>query len=66
MSDYWERLKIHPGVPLASLFTGLGVWLAVTDGIWLAIPAMSIWWVPVLITARTQPLPEPPEELEGE
>ena len=50
---YWLRLKHHPVWPPALVLTMLG---AFTGGVAGAI-ALSIFWIPVLITARTQPVP---------
>jgi hypothetical protein len=54
MSDYFKRLQIHPGVPIASMLT---VMMGLMGG-WGGALASLMFWVPVLITARTQPLPK--------
>lgn len=64
MSDYWKRLGNHPGVPMAALLSVLGpiFGLMRPDGDWRVGLIMMIFWVPVLITARTQPLPKEERE----
>ena len=59
MSDYFKRLSNHPGVPMAALLTVAGPMVALMrpDGDWRVGLIMTVFWVPVLITARTQPLP---------
>jgi hypothetical protein len=58
---YFKRLAIHPGVPVASAFTAFGFLYGLADGGFAqgAITCLlaSVIWVPVLITARNQPLP---------
>ena len=63
MSNYWKRLQNHPGVPIAALLSIAGpiAGLLREDGDWRVGLIMLIFWVPVLITARTQPLPAPPD-----
>lgn len=56
--NYWKKLKNHPGVLPAALMSMFGVLVAVEKGILPALPVIIVWWIPVLITARTQPLPE--------
>jgi len=51
---YWKRLRHHPGVPIASVFTVAGALAGGVQGTLIA----SLIWIPVLITARTQPVPE--------
>lgn len=62
MSDYFKRLSIHPGVPIASLMTLAGAIAGAdggTKGVLCGAAALgTICWLPVLITARTQPLPK--------
>jgi hypothetical protein len=60
MSDYLNRLKAHPGVPIASLVSVAGPVVALLrhDGVWQIGLFMLVFWIPVFITARTQPLPE--------
>lgn len=56
MSDYFQRLKRHPGAPMAAALTMAGVVLAATsEHDWRVMLVSSVWWIPVLITARTQP-----------
>lgn len=63
MKTYLKRLRIHPGVPVASMLTlifmlaGLGNknWLA---GVIAGAVVSILMWCVVLWTARTQPLPE--------
>lgn len=64
MSDYWKRLKVHPGVPIATVLSLAGpiVGLMREDGSWWVGLIMLVFWIPVLITARTQPLPEEPPQ----
>jgi uncharacterized membrane protein len=49
---YWQRLKGHPGVPVAAFMT-IGGALA---GGWFGLVVGALTWVPVLITARDQPV----------
>lgn len=59
MSDYLKRLSNHPGVPMAALlsFAGPVVALMRPDGEWRVGLITLVFWLPVLITARSQPLP---------
>lgn len=63
MSNYWKRLKKHPGVPLASFLTLTGAFMGTQNesmslfygALWGAL-IMGVWcWPIVLWTARTQP-----------
>jgi len=56
--SYWKRLQNHPGVPIATLLTAAGVLAGLSrpDGNWAIGLVMAVWWVPVLSTARTQPV----------
>ena len=58
-AGYWKRLKHHPGVPIATIlsFAGPAVALTRPDGNWMVGLVMLLTWVPVLVTARTQPIP---------
>lgn len=59
LKTYWRRLQNHPGVPAAasiSLF-GLLAGFCREDGLWWIGLFASVFWVPVLITAITRPLP---------
>jgi hypothetical protein len=60
MTDYLRRLEAHPGVPVASLLTVMATLVTFgTDTPWYGGTAIRLTaWIPVLITARTQPLPE--------
>ena len=55
---YLDRLKRHPGVPIATACSALG-FVAGAHGIhWLRLgligaAIMSVFWIPVLITARS-------------
>lgn len=49
---YWQRLKGHPGVPIASIATLFGV---VERG-WFGLAVSALVWLPVLVTARDQPV----------
>ena len=65
MSDYLKRLSIHPGLPIAGVFTLAGFVVGLEHGLrgaLLTALIASVVWVPVLITARTQPLSTPPEK----
>lgn len=59
MSDYLKRLSNHPGVPMAALLSVAGPLLALMrpDGEWRVGLITLVFWLPVLITARSQPLP---------
>jgi hypothetical protein len=58
MRTYFRRLQNHPGVPIATMFSLFGVVAALIQGMdWYMGLPMSIFWIPVLLTARTQPLP---------
>lgn len=56
MSAYWKRLKRHPGVPIASFFSVTGAIPGLRSGSWqhvaVGVAIMSVFWIPVLITAR--------------
>jgi len=62
---YIDRLKAHPGVPTAAFMTvaggmagGLNESMPVLVGIAVGSVVTSVvCWIPVLITARTQPVP---------
>ena len=63
MKTYLKRLKHHPGVPIASAFSATGFLMGfiergLASGILTGVLASLIVWTPVLITARTQPIPE--------
>lgn len=55
---YWQRLKRHPGVPIAFACQGMGfvAGLRRVDGdlttALIGMAIMSVFWIPVLITAR--------------
>ena len=51
-ATYWRRLKGHPGVPIAIVVTIFG---ALERG-WFGLVIGAVVWVPVLITARDQPI----------
>jgi len=53
---YWDQLKVHPGVSSASLLTFFGIITSLEKGMWQPAAVMSVFWIPVLITARTQPV----------
>ena len=59
MSDYWKKLKNHPGVPLAAampLFGGVAGLQNDDMGFFMgALVAGIVVWIPVLLTARSQP-----------
>jgi len=59
MSNYLRRLSIHPGVPMATAMSiaGLIAGLQRPDGNWAVGLIMLVVWIPVLITAASQPLP---------
>ena len=60
MSDYMKRLKHHPGVPVAffiSFFMFLSGLPFMARALTMLLVSI-IFWIPVLITARTQPLPK--------
>lgn len=64
MSDYTKRLKNHPGVPVASVmsvFMFLGGLPFIERALTMLLVSI-IFWIPVLITARTQPLPKDEEQ----
>lgn len=48
---YWQKLKRHPGLPIAAAFIVMG---AIAGG-WGGALIMSAYSIPILITARTQP-----------
>lgn len=54
MSDYWKRLKNHPGWPSAMFMSlaGLVAGLSREDGNWWVGLITLVFWVPVLLTAR--------------
>lgn len=57
MRDYLRRLSIHPGVPTASVMGALFIVAGLPDA-WVAgLMVALLCWVPVLITALSQPLP---------
>jgi hypothetical protein len=60
MTDYLRRLEAHPGVPVAMMLTVMATLVTFgTDTPWCCGTAIGLTaWIPVLITARTQPLPE--------
>lgn len=68
MSDYWKRLKNHQGFPVAIFLslTGLLMGLSRQDGNWWLGLSMSAFWIPVLLTARTEPLPREGRMNKGE
>ena len=62
---YWQRLKAHPGTGYATMSTLLGALAgaqrqdaSLTTIITGASVMGIICWVPVLLTARTQPVHE--------
>ena len=62
---YWQRLRAHPGTGYATMFTLLGALsgaqrhdASLTTTIVGAAVMGIICWVPVLLTARTQPVHE--------
>jgi len=62
MSDYGKRLAVHPGVLPAAGMTLMGAMIgarnSVKAGFYGAALMGLLCWTPVLITARTQPLPD--------
>lgn len=63
MGDYMKRLSIHPGMPIATAMTVVGAIAGAQEGGTTGALAGAaafglVCWVPVLITARTQPLPK--------
>lgn len=58
MRIYFKRLQNHPGVPIAAALSVIGPAVALSrpDGDWRIGLVMLIVWVPVLITAVTQPI----------
>jgi hypothetical protein len=60
MSQYFKRLQNHPGVPIASFLTAAFSFTAWDSGahILLGFICSLLFWLPVLITARTQPIPK--------
>ena len=69
MSDYWRRLKAHPGLGFATLLTLAGGIAGLQSDIGFiggALVMGVVVWTPVLITARTQPLPDPVQEMSDE
>lgn len=65
MTTYWKRLKNHPGVPVATIFTIIGTGAGIgnesmgmlSGSAFGAGMCALISWPIVLWTARTQPLP---------
>lgn len=57
MSDYLRRLRAHPGVMIATVFSVSCAVVLHRDGWLVVFVASALVWAPVLITARTQPLP---------
>jgi hypothetical protein len=57
---YWKRLSHHPGISFAVAMTALGLMagFARPDGNWAFGLVGLLVWIPLLITARTQPVPE--------
>jgi len=59
MSDYLRKLKSHPGVPIATAFTVFGGVAGLQNdhmGFFMgALVSGIVVWIPVLITARSQP-----------
>ena len=59
MSDYLKKLRAHPGVPIATAFTVFGGVAGLQNdhmGFFLgALVAGFVVWIPVLLTARSQP-----------
>lgn len=59
---YWQRLKGHPGVPMATMLSfifplaGLGNANGWEGGVIAGLVASLVIWMIVLWTARTQPL----------
>ena len=51
---YWRRLANHPGLPIAIVMTGIGT---LTGSLIGALVMAVVCWAPVLLTARTQPVP---------
>lgn len=62
--SYFTRLKHHPGVPIATVAPTVPLIVemmledgALEVGVIGAIVFAVFFWVPVLLTARTQPVP---------
>ena len=60
---YMQRLKAHPGVPIASIVTAAFIFSGIANeglttgqGVLVGLAASLVAWLPVLITARTQPV----------
>ncbi len=51
--SYWRKLGRHPGLPIAGALIVLG---AIAGG-WGGALVMSVYFLPVLITARRRSLP---------
>lgn len=52
---YWQKLRRHPGVPVAGAMTLLCAVAGAPDH-WIGGALVgAVWWLPVLWTARTQP-----------
>lgn len=55
---YIQRLKKHPGVPIAAALTCLGFAAGAKGEHWIVsgligAAIMSVFWLPVLLTARS-------------
>lgn len=53
--SYWQRLKSHPGVPMASFWTAMGFFAGIggdTADKWIGAAMFSVFWIPVLLTNR--------------
>jgi hypothetical protein len=55
---YWQRLKAHPGVGIATILSLSGFVIGASVGEWWRGCIMLVFWIPVLLTARTQPVGE--------
>ena len=59
MSDYWKKLRAHPGVPIAAAFPVFGGVAGLQNdhmGFFMgALISAIVVWIPVLLTARGQP-----------
>jgi hypothetical protein len=58
---YFDRLKNHPGIPVATMLTFAFILAGFANknpvfGIALGLVASIFVWITVLITARTQPV----------
>ena len=58
MKTYFKRLKHHPGVPIAAVLSVTGILYGIIEGKWYAGLLLATVWIPVLLTAINQPIPE--------